>query len=156
TNLRGTVATLQAQGVSVFIYPLAIQLLRPRPLTGAFQFGITGPPGVYFVLGSTDLGAWTQVGIATNSLGSIAFTDVESHLFPLRFYRARLLTPPTDMVFISPGTFMMGSPTNDLDSNINERPQTQVTLSRGFWIGKYEVTQQEYLSVMNTNPSVFP
>jgi len=31
-----------------------------------------------------------------------------------------------------------------------------VTLSRGFWIGKFEVTQSEYLSVMNTNPSQFP
>jgi formylglycine-generating enzyme required for sulfatase activity len=31
-----------------------------------------------------------------------------------------------------------------------------VTLTHGFWIGKYEVTQGEYLSVMNTNPSVFP
>lgn len=29
-------------------------------------------------------------------------------------------------------------------------------LSRGFWIGKFEVTQGEYLSIMNTNPSEFP
>lgn len=155
SNLQDTVATLQGQGVSVFTYPLAIQLVRPRPLTGAFQFGITGPPGVYVVLGSADLVAWTEVGIATNSLGSVAFNDVESHLSPLRFYRAQLQTPPTNMVFISPGTFLMGSPTNDFESNVNERPQTQVTFSRGFWIGKYEVTQKEYLSVMNTNPSVF-
>jgi formylglycine-generating enzyme required for sulfatase activity len=50
----------------------------------------------------------------------------------------------------------MGSPTNDLDSSSNERPQTTVILTRGYWIAKYEVTQGEYLSVMNTNPSVFP
>jgi len=31
-----------------------------------------------------------------------------------------------------------------------------VTLSRGFWIGKYEVTQGEFLAVMGTNPSFFP
>jgi formylglycine-generating enzyme required for sulfatase activity len=31
-----------------------------------------------------------------------------------------------------------------------------VTLTRGFWIGKYEVTQEEYLGVTGVNPSQFP
>jgi len=91
-----------------------------------------------------------------NPLGSINFNEVTANLSPQKFYRALLQGPPTNMVFISPNTFTMGSPTNDLDRNINEGPQTTVTLSRGFWIGKYEVTQGEYLSVMNTNPSNFP
>jgi formylglycine-generating enzyme required for sulfatase activity len=60
------------------------------------------------------------------------------------------------MVFIPPNTFTMGSPTNDPDRNINEGPQSTVILTRGFWIGKHEVTQGEYLEVMGTNPSVFP
>jgi formylglycine-generating enzyme required for sulfatase activity len=59
------------------------------------------------------------------------------------------------MVFIPPNTFTMGSPANELHRDTNEGPQTTVTLSHGFWIGKYEVTQGEYLSVMNTNPSQF-
>jgi formylglycine-generating enzyme required for sulfatase activity len=50
----------------------------------------------------------------------------------------------------------MGSPTNELHRDVNEGQQTTVTLSRGFWIGKYEVTQEEYLSVTGTNPSQFP
>jgi formylglycine-generating enzyme required for sulfatase activity len=37
----------------------------------------------------------------------------------------------------------------------NEGPQTQVTLTKGFWMGKYEVTQGEYLAVMGSNPSYF-
>src|SRR5882724_2824304 len=156
TNLAGDVASLRNQGVSVFTYPLEVQLVRPRTFTGRFQFGITGPPGVYAVLGSTDLAAWSVLGTVTNPLGSINFNDVTANLSPQKFYRALLQGPPTNMVFISPNTFTMGSPTNDLDRNINEGPQTTVTLSRGFWIGKYEVTQEEYLSVMNTNPSVFP
>ena len=28
-------------------------------------------------------------------------------------------------------------------------------ISRGFWMGKYEVTQGEYLAVMGNNPSYF-
>jgi formylglycine-generating enzyme required for sulfatase activity len=50
----------------------------------------------------------------------------------------------------------MGSPPTEQDRDPNEGPQTIVTLTRGFWIGKYEVTQGEYLSIINTNPSQFP
>jgi formylglycine-generating enzyme required for sulfatase activity len=144
------------QGVSVFTYPLAIQLFGPRTALGAFQFGISGPLGVYTVLGSTNLALWSVLGPATNTLGSINFNDVTANLSPQKFYRALLQSPPTNMVFIPPNTFTMGSPTNEQDRSIFEGPQTTVTLTRGFWIGKYEVTQGEYLSIMNTNPSVFP
>jgi hypothetical protein len=98
-NVANTVAVLQTQGVSVFTYPLAIQLLRPRALTGAFQFGITAPPGVYSILGSSDLSAWSEVGIASNRLGSFSFVDATAHLFPRRFYRAILQVPTANMVF---------------------------------------------------------
>src|SRR6266508_6240678 len=92
----------------------------------------------------------------TMEIGSFFFTDATANVSPQKFYRALLQRPPANMVFISPNTFRMGSPTNEQDRSINEGPQTTVTLSRGFWIGKYEVTQEEYLSVMNTNPSFFP
>jgi formylglycine-generating enzyme required for sulfatase activity len=50
----------------------------------------------------------------------------------------------------------MGSPTNEVDRvDVFEGPQTAVTISRGFWMGKYEVTQGEYLTVMGSNPSWF-
>ena len=49
----------------------------------------------------------------------------------------------------------MGSPTNELDRCDGEGPQTAVTISRGYWMGKYEVTQGEYLEVMGSNPSRF-
>jgi hypothetical protein len=93
TNLAGTVASLQNQGVSVFTYPLAVQLLQPRSLSGAFQFGITGPPGVYAVLGTTDFVVWTEVGVTTNKVGSISFDDVTISLSSQKFYRAQLQSP---------------------------------------------------------------
>jgi hypothetical protein len=92
----------------------------------------------------------------TNPLGRIDFTDVAAQLSQQRFYRAVLQSPPTNMVFIPANTFTMGGPTNDLDRSIFEGPQTTVTLTRGFWIGKYEVTQGEYLTVTGENPSDFP
>jgi formylglycine-generating enzyme required for sulfatase activity len=72
-----------------------------------------------------------------------------------RFYRAAVFAAPTNMVFIPPGTFRMGSPTNEMDRYDWEGPQTAVTISRGFWMGKYEVTQREYLALMGNNPSYF-
>ena len=156
TNLAGDVAALQSQGVSVFTYPRTVRLIRLRQPIGAFQFAVTGPPGAYAILDSTDLAGWSVVGTVDNPLGAIVFTDVTAHLSPQKFYRVLLQSTPANMVFIPSTTFTMGSPTNEQDRNINESPQTTVMLTRGFWIGKYEVTQGEYLSVMNTNPSVFP
>jgi len=157
TRLAGLVASLANEDVSVFTYPLAIGLLKPRQtLDKAFSFVLAGPPGIYAVLGSTDLVAWSALGAVTNTLGSIVFTDVEANFSQQKFYRTALQSPPTNMVFVPPNTFTMGSPANEQDRQINEGPQTTVTLSRGFWIGKYEVTQEEYLSIMNTNPRVFP
>jgi formylglycine-generating enzyme required for sulfatase activity len=60
-----------------------------------------------------------------------------------RFYRAVTFPNPTNMAFVPPGTFRMGSPTNEVDHDNWESPQTAVTISRGFWMGKYEVTQTE-------------
>jgi formylglycine-generating enzyme required for sulfatase activity len=151
-----TIASLQNQGISVFTYPLAVQLVRLRQFVGRFQFGITGPPGVYAVLGSTNLAFWSVLSDVTNQLGSINFNDVTVNSSRQKFYRALLQATPTNMVFIPPNTFLMGSPTNEQDRSVNEGPQTTVTLSRGFWMGRYEVTQGEYLSIMNTNPSPFP
>jgi len=53
-----------------------------------------------------------------------------------RFYRAVAMEAPTNMVFIPPGTFRMGSPTNEVDRWDWEGPQTDVIISRGYWMGK--------------------
>jgi formylglycine-generating enzyme required for sulfatase activity len=59
-----------------------------------------------------------------------------------------------DFVWIPPGEFMMGSPTNEVGRSDNET-QHRVTITKGFWMGKYEVTQKQYTAVMGTNPSQF-
>jgi formylglycine-generating enzyme required for sulfatase activity len=61
---------------------------------------------------------------------------------------------PDGFVWIEGGTFMMGSPKDELFRGYNEDPQHQVTVS-GFYMGKYQVTQKEYKAVMRQNPSRF-
>ena len=55
-----------------------------------------------------------------------------------------------DMIFCPPGTFTMGSPTTEADRNGDET-QHEVTLTHGFYLGKYEVTQAQYETVMTGN-----
>jgi Sulfatase-modifying factor enzyme 1 len=56
-------------------------------------------------------------------------------------------------VLIPAGTFQMGSDARDAYNN--EKPVHQVTLSKPFYLGIYEVTQGQWQAVMGTNPSHF-
>ena len=58
-----------------------------------------------------------------------------------------------EFVKIEPGTFTMGSPNSDSYAYDREKPQHQVTISKGFYLGKYEVTQVQWQAVMGSNPS---
>ena len=55
-----------------------------------------------------------------------------------------------DMIFCPPGTFSMGSPSNETGRGGDETEHS-VTLSHGFYLGKYEVTQAQYQTVMTGN-----
>ena len=61
---------------------------------------------------------------------------------------------PDGFVWIPGGTFMMGSPEDEPGHEDKESPQHKVTVS-GFYMGKYQVTQKEYQTVMGHNPSQF-
>jgi formylglycine-generating enzyme required for sulfatase activity len=56
---------------------------------------------------------------------------------------------PANMVRIAGGTFTMGSPASEVSRSSSET-QHQVTISKPFYIGKYEVTQKEWYDVMGT------
>jgi tol-pal system beta propeller repeat protein TolB len=56
------------------------------------------------------------------------------------------------MVWIEPGTFLMGSPESEPGRDDDEGPQHEVTISRGFYLGRYELTQAQWIAVMGTRP----
>jgi formylglycine-generating enzyme required for sulfatase activity len=49
-----------------------------------------------------------------------------------------------EMIWVAPGRFSMGGGDGPFDG----KPVTQVTLTHGFWLGKYELTQAQYNAVM--------
>lgn len=57
-----------------------------------------------------------------------------------------------EFVYIKPGTFMMGSPEDEEGRFKNEGPQHEVTISKGFYLGKFVVTQAQWEAVMSTAP----
>jgi hypothetical protein len=90
TNLATLVTSLQNQGVSVHRYPLVANLLpAAQPVLGSFKITLDGPPGIYTVLGSTNLTSWNVSGSLTNNLGSAVFTDLDTNRPPRKFFRAQ-------------------------------------------------------------------
>jgi formylglycine-generating enzyme required for sulfatase activity len=76
-----------------------------------------------------------------------------------------------ELVYISPGDFTMGSGDAEIDEAVierkkyfggakpedfaDEKPQRKVSIKEAFWMGKFEVTQAEWVAVMGDNPSSF-
>jgi formylglycine-generating enzyme required for sulfatase activity len=59
-------------------------------------------------------------------------------------------TVAIDMIWCPPGTFTMGSPTTEAGRGSDET-EHNVSLTKGFYLGKYEVTQAQYEAVMTGN-----
>jgi formylglycine-generating enzyme required for sulfatase activity len=59
------------------------------------------------------------------------------------------------LMLIPAGTYQMGSPDTEPDRDDCEGPRHQVTITASFYLGVYEVTQEEYRQVMGMNPSHF-
>ena len=55
-----------------------------------------------------------------------------------------------EMLWVEPGTFTMGSPVTETGRQ-NDETEHNVTLTKGFYLGKYEVTQAQYEAVMTGN-----
>ncbi len=74
-----------------------------------------------------------------------------------------------EMVWIPPGEFDMGSPGEEIENLCGEydyigetfnpfrceAPRHKVRITHGFWIGRFEVTQSQWQTVMDNNPSIF-
>lgn len=139
---------------------------QPRPTLGLqFSAGqprlsLSGQGGtVYSIQYATDLSPtnlWVDRTLLQAQAGSAVWTDPSAPTPGQGFYRAVSIPAPADtnLVFIQPGTFTMGSPTNEAERSLDE-VQHIVTISRGFWMEKFLVTQGDYLSVVGSNPSYF-
>lgn len=56
------------------------------------------------------------------------------------------------LAFVQPGCFQMGSPSTEYGRHLEEA-QHEVCITKGYYMGKTEVTQGEWMAVMGANPS---
>lgn len=59
-----------------------------------------------------------------------------------------------EFVYIEPGSFIMGTPEDELGHDFTEN-QHIVTIEKGFFIQTTEVTQGQWMMIMGNNPSYF-
>ena len=87
---------------------------------------------------------YTVADAAGNVANATRTVRVVDHLLELNS------TVDLEMIWVDPGTFTMGSPVTETGRQTNET-EHNVTLTKGFYLGKYEVTQAQYEAVMTGN-----
>jgi formylglycine-generating enzyme required for sulfatase activity len=149
---------------------LALTMVTAQAAAPALSYEVTGNNLILTYTGtllqSADAVTWTEVSSATSPY-KIALGDKklffcakasDEPVDPLSPGKNGTISLPDgvalDMIWINPGTFIMGSPTDELGRQDSEIPH-QVTLTKGYWLGKYEVTQAQYKAIMKVNPSEF-
>ncbi|MCI5137372.1 MAG: hypothetical protein D3922_02905, partial [Candidatus Electrothrix sp. AR1] len=73
------------------------------------------------------------------------------------FKQGDIITDKTtgmEFVSIPGGDFLMGSPDHEVGRSLDEGPVDKVRVE-SFWMGKYEVTQGQWVKIMGSNPSEF-
>jgi uncharacterized protein (TIGR02996 family) len=68
--------------------------------------------------------------------------------------RPRRTVGTYEFAWIAPGSFIMGSPTTETGRS-NDEGRHRVTLTAGFWLAVFHVTQRQWQEVMGDNPSRF-
>jgi formylglycine-generating enzyme required for sulfatase activity len=88
---------------------------------------------------------WPKVGGESSLLGLSGKSEARDSLCKTHPH------VPIDLVPVPAHNFMMGS----LNKEKNEQPVRQVTFSKDFYMGKFEVTQAQWQAVMCDNPAYF-
>ena len=140
-----------SQGAAAPFHTPRQDLESTLPTVTTVTFDVMAPASVLRPHQQAVLHVW-----ARDTFGSV---DVDPAQTVPRLPRTTTLgVTLSEMVPIPAGSFSMGSnaatgPPHH--SWIVERPVHQVTITRPFWIGRYEVTQAEWEALMGTKPSTF-
>jgi formylglycine-generating enzyme required for sulfatase activity len=107
-------------------------------ITGTVDVNTTG---VYTLTYSISDGASNEA----NATRTVHVGQASTHTADLN------ATVQLQMLWVEPGTFTMGSPTTEAGRQSDREDEHNVTLTKGFYLGKYEVTQAQYEAVMTGN-----
>jgi len=139
-----------------------VTAVTPAGSVGTVDVVITGTKGALTVAGgftyqsiivptwATLVEAMPDPAVVTNSTLRAAITA--SGLA----WRVRDTATQMEMLLVPAGTFTMGcTASNQYGCNGDENPTHSVTLTQAFYLGRYEVTQGQWVARMGNNPSYF-
>ena len=165
TNLNGAMS-VTVGGVAAPItaaYPTVLAAFAPASTTlGAKDVIVTTPGGTATAVGaftynSSSVPSWATViefapdpAVVTDATMRAAITATGLA------WRVRDTATQMEMLLVPPGIFTMGcTASNQYGCAGNENPTHSVTLTQAFYLGRYEVTQGQWVAKMGTNPSYF-
>jgi formylglycine-generating enzyme len=122
------------------------------------EFQRNGGTGVTLVQSSlsgdlADGAAWTEVNVGAE-LNQLSLDELNQGTIGKAM---QIKLPRLELIrfgYCPPGGFEMGSPESEAERRHDE-DQVTVEITRGFWMGQYEVTQGQWIAVMRSNPSYF-
>ncbi|VVB91470.1 Hercynine oxygenase [uncultured archaeon] len=118
------------------------------------------------MIGVLALGYWTLAPGSNNTSENLKSTPAPTSKVTQTVSSTPMITTGADQktitnsigmefVLIPVGEFDMGSPANEAGRYDDEGPVHRVKIANAFYMGKFEVTQKQWLDVMGTSPSYF-
>ena len=154
-ELRQTALALDAPRARLELGVLKRRLLEIQAALQRYKQDISGQR-LENALGETPADSFAALDHATALKIQDFARETELRDYVVRVAKRLIVTLPggatMEMVWCPPGTFTMGSPEGE-KGRFSDETQHQVTLTKGFWMAKYEVTQEQWMSVMGNNPS---
>jgi len=155
--------TFYVNGSSSSLYQDDSRIAGSRAHPADLRFRVSAAPGTAAVISQCRFRPWTELDAQqVRSPMPPTTIDCDSGETAVRLYERNLgladRPRPTDgqpFVVASTGTPMLWIPPGSFKHPHSARRQqtTEVFITRGFWIGRYEVTQREWAAVVESNCS---
>jgi formylglycine-generating enzyme required for sulfatase activity len=165
TNLTGassvTVGGVAATSV-VVVSPISITAVTPAGAAGAKNVAVTTAGGTAtvtngFTYQSIIVPTWATLVEAMPDPAVVTDSTLRAAITATGLaWRVRDTATQMEMVLVPDGTFTMGcTASNQFACLASENPTHSVTLTQAFYLGRYEVTQGQWVARMGSNPSSF-
>jgi len=160
TNFTGA-SRVQVRGIDatsfVFVNDTTVTAVTPPGAVGLATVTVTTASGTATLASAFRYfdSSWHIVLEQTPNSTAVPNATVRANIVATGFpWAVRDIGTGIEMLLVPPGTFNMGCSRFDGGlCNSSERPVHQVTLTRAFYLGRYEVTQAQWEARMGNNPS---